>query len=299
MQARVGTSVRLLLVTALLFGFVPRARAQAAVWNPATGHYYEAVQGSISWVGAKTAAEVRTFQGMSGHLATVRDDAEDNWIYYALKGSALGDYWIGLWQDPNDIGFSEPSGGWKWVTGEPLLYSHWHSGEPNDAGGTEEYAGYWSGYSWNDYSNDGAVSGYVVEYEPTLGTRYCNSEPNSTGWPALIYASGTGSIAANDLTLFAGFVPDESTALFFYGQNQAHAPFGNGWRCVGGNLYLLRPVVRAVAGWLILAVDYQNLPVGGQITAGSTWHFQAWFRDAPAGGSYFDSSDALSIAFVP
>ncbi len=52
-------------------------------------------------------------------------------------------------------------------------------------------------------------------------------------------------------------------------------------------------------GWLIRPVDYANLPPGGDITAGSTWNFQAWFRDPAAGGGCFDTSDAVSITFVP
>jgi len=299
MQTIVRSTVESTLVIALLFGLAPRTCAQSPVWNPATGHYYQAVQGVLSWAGAKITAESTTYLGMSGHLVTIADDAEDNWVYYTLKGGTLGDYWIGLWQDPNDSGYSEPSGGWKWVTPEPFTYSHWHSGEPNNAGGAENYGGYWSGFSWNDYVNDGGVQGYVIEYEPSLGTRFCISEPNSTGFPALIYAGGTGSIAANDLTLFAGPLPDGSPSLFFYGAIQIQVPFGNGWRCVGGALHFLRPVARPVAGWLIRTVDYQNLPSGGQITAGSTWNFQTWYRDPLAGGSYFDASDALSISFVP
>ena len=36
-----------------------------------------------------------------------------------------------------------------------------------------------------------------------------------------------------------------------------------------------------------------------QITAGSTWLFQAWFRDPAAGGAAFNLSDARQIEFLP
>ncbi len=36
-----------------------------------------------------------------------------------------------------------------------------------------------------------------------------------------------------------------------------------------------------------------------QITSGSTWNFQAWFRDPIAGGSFFDMSDGLNVTFGP
>jgi hypothetical protein len=35
------------------------------------------------------------------------------------------------------------------------------------------------------------------------------------------------------------------------------------------------------------------------ITPGSTWNFQAWFRDTAAGGSAFDLSDAVAVSFRP
>ena len=40
------------------------------------------------------------------------------------------DGWIGLYQDVNDPNYSEPSGGWKWVDGSPLLYKL--ESEPTD-----------------------------------------------------------------------------------------------------------------------------------------------------------------------
>ena len=36
-----------------------------------------------------------------------------------------------------------------------------------------------------------------------------------------------------------------------------------------------------------------------QITAGSTWNFQNWFRDPAAGGAFFNLSDGLEITFTP
>jgi hypothetical protein len=36
-----------------------------------------------------------------------------------------------------------------------------------------------------------------------------------------------------------------------------------------------------------------------QITAGSTWNFQAWFRDPAAGGAFFNLSDGLNLTFAP
>jgi len=44
-------------------------------------------------------------------------------------------------------------------------------------------------------------------------------------------------------------------------------------------------------------IDFTQLPAGGQITSGSTWNFQAWYRDPAAGGAMFNTSDALRATF--
>jgi hypothetical protein len=44
-------------------------------------------------------------------------------------------------------------------------------------------------------------------------------------------------------------------------------------------------------------LDFTNPLSGGAITAGSTWHFQYWFRDSAAGGAGADLSDGLTVTF--
>ncbi|MFT5153419.1 MAG: hypothetical protein ACI841_003419 [Planctomycetota bacterium] len=130
-----------------------------------------------------------------------------------------------------------------------------------------------------------------------LGTNYCISGANSAGGPALISATGSGSIAANDLVLEAAPVPNQP-GIFYYGQDQGNLPFGNGTRCVVGSVHRL-PVSIASGNSMSLAVDYNALPPAGAIGAGSTWNFQAWFRDPAAGGAAYDLSDGLELSFTP
>ena len=131
-----------------------------------------------------------------------------------------------------------------------------------------------------------------------LGTNHCLATPNSSGQPAAISASGSTSLAANDLALAAQPVPAGQNGIFFYGPTQAQLPFGNGFQCVTGQLVRL-DVVTAVGDLLAFDVDYATLPPQVPITAGSTWNFQAWFRDPAAGGANFNLSDGLELAFVP
>ncbi|TDJ66848.1 MAG: VCBS repeat-containing protein [Planctomycetota bacterium] len=134
-------------------------------------------------------------------------------------------------------------------------------------------------------------------------SNFCTAGPNSTGSPAVISSNGDCFVSNGNLVLSAGPVPDQF-GLFYYGASQnnggAGTPFGNGRQCVGAagaQIYRL-PVELASGNVLSHALDFGNPPApSGQITAGSTWHFQAWFRDPAAGGAFFDLSDGLTITF--
>jgi len=143
----------------------------------------------------------------------------------------------------------------------------------------------------------GLPSDVVDVYEP-VGINYCLAETNSTGGAATISATGSSSIAANDLLLRAEPVPNQP-GVFFYGPQQSSVLFGNGTRCIAGQIGRLS-VVNATGNVMTYLVNNTNPPSAAtQITAGSTWNFQAWFRDPAAGGAFFDLSDGLAVTFGP
>lgn len=128
-------------------------------------------------------------------------------------------------------------------------------------------------------------------------TNYCSSNPNSTGEPGRIYASGSASIAANDLTLWSVDLPSPEWTQFFYGPLSQQAPLGNGFLCIGGSLGRF-PLLVSASGVAVQAVDYGALPGGGgTITAGSTWRFQVIHRDIAGGGALYNFTDGLEILF--
>ena len=139
-----------------------------------------------------------------------------------------------------------------------------------------------------------SVCAIELEY---VSTSYCVGAPNSAGPGAVISYTGSKSVAANDLVLQASPVPDQP-GIFYYGPDQLQLPFGDGFRCVGGMVGRL-PVVMGTGNVLQSALDITDPPsVANQITAGSTWNFQAWFRDPAAGGTGFNLSDAIGITFT-
>ena len=120
---------------------------------------WEAPGGSSTWEGCRADAEA------AGDQLTSITSAEENAVVnFTASGLESGICAFGLYQDRDDPDYSEPSGGWKFTDGTPLVYTNWNPGEPNNAGGTEDY-GQLSGSGWNDNVNQSTEvwSGYVVK----------------------------------------------------------------------------------------------------------------------------------------
>lgn len=160
----------LLLATQPLVAAVVYDPVEWRTADGGNGHQYRAVFASerMSWTDAKTMAE-----SLGGHLATLTSAAEAQFVFASVARSEQwwidGGPWLGGFQDPSASGYSEPAGGWRWVTGEAWTYTNWGSGEPNNYGGTEMYLHYLdSGGSpvpyWNDQSNGRTQRGFIMEY---------------------------------------------------------------------------------------------------------------------------------------
>jgi len=145
--------------------------AQWAVDDGGNGHYYELVlvPGGINWLDAREAAEERAYLGLRGHLATITSEQENDFITVDLMAGNIVNAHVGGYQDYGAPDYSEPGGGWRWVTGEPWEYANWGDSNPNNNGDEDSVNVYASGTSyskmWNDYPDDlGGIFGYVVEY---------------------------------------------------------------------------------------------------------------------------------------
>lgn len=128
---------------------------------------------------------------------------------------------------------------------------------------------------------------------------YCAPGPNSAGNGVRLSASGTPSVGARDLVLVAnGGVPNRP-GLFFYGDQTDSVPFGNGTRCVGGNVWRMYPTVTFDAsGATSRAADFDREGAGA-LRAGCTWYFQLFYRDGSSGSPSVNLSDALAVSFGP
>jgi len=119
---------------------------------------------------------------MNGYLATITSLEESDFITANLLPPPAGenDVWVGGYQDVGAPDYSEPSGGWRWVTGEPWVYTNWIGGQPDNGSpsGNEDGLTLNSVYNgrWNDGTRPSLLPYYIVEYGIT--------EPGEPGDPA-------------------------------------------------------------------------------------------------------------------
>ena len=143
-------------------------------------------------------------------------------------------------------------------------------------------------------------SAALFTYDGAVGQNYCQTLPHSGGGTAAIAATGSASIASNNLILVASQLPGVKPVLFIYGGGQVQVPAGNGTLCVGGGMqgtFRLQVVTSDFNGCASFAVDVQDPAfAGGMLVPGGQWNFQGWFRD-PSVGMGFNFTDGLSVTF--
>jgi len=152
--------------------------SEEPVYSQETGHYYQAVRidEGINWNEAKEKASKMSFRNLTGHLATITSQEENDFVFNSLGKESLAGYWLGGIQPD---GSKEPDGNWQWITNEIWSYTNWGTSEPNNgvhAGGDDEEALQFHPtssppYTWNDLDKLGLMPGFVVEYE--LGNSDC------------------------------------------------------------------------------------------------------------------------------
>ena len=119
--------------------------------SPVTFNTYHLLESS-TWTEAEAAA-----QSLGGHLETINDAAEEDWVWTTFNPNGTSLIWIGM----NDIAVE---GVLVWSSGEPVTYTNWATDQPTSqtnplaAGDTEDYIqmGYGSvpyPKHWNDLSN--------------------------------------------------------------------------------------------------------------------------------------------------
>lgn len=148
-------------------------------------------------------------------------------------------------------------------------------------------------------ANDVTLQITISSIGPGPGTNYCATLPLSTG-VCTITATGSTSIAANDLILSVANLPNQP-GLFIAGPNATELPFFNGYLCVGfAGLQRFGTINIPSNGLIVQPVDLATAAPGGlSVVAGQAFHYQRWNRD-PAGEAYLAGfTDGYRIVYTP
>ena len=298
---------------------VPPLAILGTVVNPANGHTYHLLTGS-SW----SAAESRAVQ-LGGHLVTVNDQAEQDFLVANLHtyGGVVRDIWTGF----NDVAVE---GQWVWSSGETPGYTLWDVGEPNNAGGVEDYCNLRKNNAlglWNDLPD--APTGFhanpsgVVEIGVNFPT-FCYGDGSATACPcgnasavgaeagclsslavgATLRGQGNASMASDSFALVGAGMPN-SNALYFQGTTRlaagAGAVFGDGLRCAGGTIIRLGTKLNAAGTSQYPAAGDLPVSVRGLVSAGAVRTYQAWYRNAAAfcSASTFNLTNGVEATWAP
>ncbi|HPF41639.1 MAG TPA: LamG domain-containing protein, partial [Phycisphaerae bacterium] len=136
------------------------------VRSPINGHHYYLAP-TTTWASAKTLAE-----SLGGQLVTIRSAEENQWLVdtFAPLTTATQAH----------IGFTDAAseGVWVWLSAEPVTFTSWGSGEPNDIG-----------------TEDNAIIALQAEGVYVPGD--WNDVPASTPRPAIIELSGDADCNQN------------------------------------------------------------------------------------------------------
>jgi hypothetical protein len=120
------------------------------------GEHMYLLTSPMSWQNAEAQAVA-----LGGHLATLNDAAEEAAL--RQRFGTLEYFWIGF----NDIA---TEGVWQWASGQPITYTNWCTGEPNNFNDEDAAIINWAhgpgfGDCWNDLNPDAQLRG-IVEIEP-------------------------------------------------------------------------------------------------------------------------------------
>jgi hypothetical protein len=126
------------LVLGLVFAIAFSARVNATVvagpvMNPDNGHAYYLLAEN-TWPESEAEA-VR----LGGHLVTINDAAENTWIVNTFCGPNPG-FHIGLTDQGEE-------GVWVWTSGDPVTYTNWNAGEPNNG-----HPDGWAAYPYENFA---------------------------------------------------------------------------------------------------------------------------------------------------
>lgn len=113
------------------------------------GRTYLLTSEQTDWNSAQAEAE-----SLGGNLVSINSQAEQDWLTNTFGTQRM---WIGFTDRDNE-------GSYEWISGDPVSYTNWAPGEPNNAGGQDYAVINWNtNGQWDDQRADQSVLRGIIE----------------------------------------------------------------------------------------------------------------------------------------
>ncbi|MFZ4578705.1 MAG: fibrinogen-like YCDxxxxGGGW domain-containing protein [Myxococcota bacterium] len=117
----------------------PEPAPQACSGSEQFGRCFEAFGGKVTWTQARAAC-----QAWDGELVSIHNKYENKYVReLATAECGVQALWIGATDRAHE-------GVWRWSNAKKGGFQDWAGGEPNDAGGNEDFAEMYDSGVWND-----------------------------------------------------------------------------------------------------------------------------------------------------
>ncbi len=211
---------------------------------------------------------------------------------------------------------------YSFTTGGTWIDTNAPVGGLNLIGGTSAYVGITASSGGSTQAHD--LLSWSFDIGGSMGTNFCSpAVANSTGGSAQIAGSSNMGVGSG-LHVDMNGGPTGELGYFLIGTAANMSPsvmLGNGNLCltlgsgnaigrynVGGTAFNslgrfdASGIMQNLVGTSVSGPGYDvpaSVPITGTptIMTGSTWHFQGWFRDTPAGMGQSNTTDSLTVMF--
>ncbi|MDB4775794.1 thrombospondin type 3 repeat-containing protein [bacterium] len=143
-------------------GSEPGEAVQWRIEDGGNGHWYVRTETMQSWLEGRALA-----QFMGSDLAACEDPGEWEFLHGLAMQTNSDLAFFGLYQDEKSPLYSEPAGGWIWVSVAEVTNDFWMEGEPNDSRPTGTPSGFGQFratnglHSWDDTENVGPLAAWI------------------------------------------------------------------------------------------------------------------------------------------
>jgi Ca2+-binding RTX toxin-like protein len=171
----------------------------SVVFNPANGHYYQAVSDNVTWTQALEYAGQQYYQGLKGYLVTITSSEENEFVHKSVVNASDITGWgsdsgyQGIWLGASDSG---TEGVWKWMAGPETNTVFARSSGPQNI---QTEVDKFSDFHAPVYDGSNPSYDYVVsQVHTTEDVIFWDDVPENIGatgvWGPQLYGAGAGYV---------------------------------------------------------------------------------------------------------